>query len=706
MTTKPEWILAVLGLAAIGLFGCSAPAETGSFEGEPSSELTQALVPSTSSEYKLPAGIDPDVLSDRATELWARVYRPITLTAGVRYPVLLFLHGNHSTCGHGSNPRIDDNSQYTTDGTCPSGYVVAPSHNGYTYLATQLASNGYIVVSVNANRGINAAGGVSGDSGLNLARGRLLLKHLTVLSQWDRGVTATPGSLGADFTNHLDLSQVGLLGHSRGGEGARAAYAQYLDVGSPWPARIVTPVSFRGIFEIGPVDGQTSRTLDVSNTHWSVLLPMCDGDVSNLQGVKPFDRVQAFLTESPPGFKSTVTAWGTNHNYYNTEWQQSDSSGCTGTGNPALFSSGPGITGSPEQRTVSSILTKAFFLGNVGVGRDPSQNAIFDPSSAIPSALSSVTRVDRGFTPSPDTSFTQRLEDFINATGTSSFAQPNDASGVSVTHTTLPEHDFTLRGGSISWTSGGSNTYFQTNFAPIGLGFSLVPYNTLDLRVELASSPLNVTPTTDFSVQLVNAQNQRSVARRIAQFVSLTGPVGGPFSPHSMLQTARIPLTAFGMPLNSIRGVRLLFNATASGAIYVTNIRATTSATGFALAPPATIPLRPTLAPAAPAPVAAAAPRVITSGQIVSVGATLASQAAAGGVDIEVSSSTSFPVIDDLFVLRVGGVDVDVSRYPDPADMQRLVFTLDARQYAALRAGDAATVNGGGTLWKLGAYRP
>lgn len=706
MTTKSDWISAVLGLAAIGLFGCSAPAATGDAEEGPSSELVQALVPSTSSEYKLPAAIDPDVLSDRATELWARVYRPLTLAAGVRYPVLLFLHGNHATCGHGSNPRIDDNSQYTSDGTCPSGYVVAPSHNGYTYLATQLAANGYIVVSVNANRGINAAGGVSGDSGLNLARGRLLLKHLTVLSQWDRGVASTPASLGADFSNHLDLNQVGLLGHSRGGEGARAAYVQYLDPGSPWPARIVTPVTFRGIFEVGPVDGQTSRTLDMGNTHWSVLLPMCDGDVSNLQGMKPFDRAQAFAVESPPSFKSTLTAWGTNHNYYNTEWQQSDSSGCTGTGNLALFSSGPGITGSPEQRTVSSILTKAFFLGNVGAAHDSSQNAIFDPSNALPSALTSVTRVDRGFSPSPDTSITQRLEDFINASGTSSFGQPNDTSGATVTHTTLPEHDSTLRGGSISWTSGGANTYFQTNFAPIGLGFSLVPYSTLDLRVELASSPLNVTPTTDFSVQLVNSQNQRSVARRISQFVSLTGPVGGPFGPHSMLQTARIPLLSFGMPLSSIRGVRLLFNATASGAIYVANIRATTSATGFALATPTPIPLKPTGAPTAPPAVAAAVPRVIASGQILSVGSTLAPQAVGGGVDIEVASSTNFPVIDDLFVLHVGGVDVDVSRYPNAADTQRLVFTLSPRQFAALRAGDPATVSGGGTLWQLGSYEP
>jgi hypothetical protein len=107
--------------------------------------------------------------------------------------------------------------------------------------------------------------------------------------------------------NHLDFGQLGLMGHSRGGEGMRAAYNQYLDPGSPWPGQIVTPLDFRGIFEIGPVDGQTSRILDMASTKWSVILPMCDGDVSDLQGVRPFDRSMAFLQELSPSFKSTLT---------------------------------------------------------------------------------------------------------------------------------------------------------------------------------------------------------------------------------------------------------------------------------------------------------------------------------------------------------------------------------------------------------------
>src|SRR5438046_8820504 len=89
----------------------------------------------TSSEYKLPASIDPDVATELATELWARVYRPVSLT-NAPYPLVVFLHGNHATCGRfeGAGPgRLDISVQYTFTGTCPPGFVVAPSPAGYSY---------------------------------------------------------------------------------------------------------------------------------------------------------------------------------------------------------------------------------------------------------------------------------------------------------------------------------------------------------------------------------------------------------------------------------------------------------------------------------------------------------------------------------------------------------------------------------------------
>src|SRR5262249_34468003 len=138
----------------------------------------------------------------------------------------------------------------------------------------------------------------------------------------------------------------------------------------------------------------------------------------------------------------------------------------------------------------------------------------------------------------------------------------------------LPEHDVSLRGGVLAWLSGGPSTYFQTNFAPLGPSLVLYGNDTLELRVDRANSNLNESVSTDFSVQLVDATNTPSAALPISQFVHLTGPVGGPGGLHSMLQTARIPLAAFGVRLENTRGVRLTFDKTPTGAILVANIRA------------------------------------------------------------------------------------------------------------------------------------
>jgi hypothetical protein len=173
--------------------------------------------PITVSEYKLPAGIDPVVSAALATELWARVYRPASLGSS-SHALLVLLHGNHATCGRLAGPgeHFDINVQYTFTGTCPAGFIPVPSHAGYSYLAERLASLGYIVVSINANRGINAAPGVLGDRGLNLARGRLVLRHLQKLGRWNSGAEIPPAGL-SDLVGKIDFSHVGLLGHSRGG---------------------------------------------------------------------------------------------------------------------------------------------------------------------------------------------------------------------------------------------------------------------------------------------------------------------------------------------------------------------------------------------------------------------------------------------------------------------------------------------------------
>src|SRR5262249_47455263 len=158
-----------------------------------------------------------------------------------------------------------------------------------------------------------------------------------------------PPSLGFGLEGLLDFSHVGLMGHSRGGEGIRAAVAQYRDLGSPWPARIGA-VGFEALFEIGPVDGQTtSRILNAEEDSWNVLLPGCYADVFNLAGVRPLDRMIQITTENLSRNKSSFEVYGANHNFYNTEWQQSDATGCLGQ--TPIF---PQLVGSAEQRATAS----------------------------------------------------------------------------------------------------------------------------------------------------------------------------------------------------------------------------------------------------------------------------------------------------------------------------------------------------------------
>jgi hypothetical protein len=672
-------------------------------------EFISTTTATSTVSYKFPAAIDNDVRAGEATEIWAALYRPTTLPSG-RLPLILMLHGNHDTCGTGTNPRDDNDSTYTSTGSCPANYVVTPNHRGYDYIATELASRGYIVVSINANRGITGYydPDPANDPGLILARARLVLKHLQRLSQWNRGTT-TPSSIGVSLNGKLDLTQVGLMGHSRGGEAMRAAYNLYRASGSPWPGRIVDPVTFRGIFEIGPTDGWRG-TENAVGTSRAVLLPMCDGDVGNLEGVVPFDRMMS-LSESSGKPKSTYTVWGANHNYYNTEWQISESGGCTD--HTPMFSSGPGISGSAEQRQSGFQPMLAYFLSTVGNTNAPVDTwfgNVFNPESYWTFSPT----VQRGFTPGLGNASSYMLEDFLRDTGTSSYGIANVHNGIAITHMNLPEHGSTLRGAEIFWYWPG--VYFQTNFANPGSGFNLSSYQTLDLRVErVADTDMNPTYSTDFQVQLVNSNGTVSSGLWVRSYMGggdLTGPVGGPWSYHSMLQTARFPLSAFsGATLNSIRGVRLLFSQEERGRIYVANIRASksTMVAGLTLAATEAAPVsdqpRAPLAkgqtrytPGVGRP--AATKRITDGNQLLSMRQTKDGSS----VQIELGTPTKFRVRDAALVLRIGE-DTVRAGVTTSTDNTRVVFTLDRAAFEALPNGAPVIVRyqpGSDVEWDFG----
>ena len=653
----------------------------------------------TSFEYKTTGVLDTNV-APIPIDIWAKVYIPSGFTG--KLPLIVFLHGNHATCGtfDGFGPaRRDDKINYTLTGTCPDRYVVIPNHLGYEYLAQPLASWGFIVVSINANRGVTAAPGVVGDRGLNLRRGRLVLRHLMQLAALNSDPTSP-------LFGRIDFTHVGLMGHSRGGEGMRAAYEQFRAAGSPWPARIGTPVTFEGLFEIGPVDGQTGprgnpNRLNADGLAWTVLLPNCDGDVFNLQGIKPFDRMLLITSESPARFKATYTVWGTNHDFYNTQWQFSDSPGCLGQ--KRLF---PQLLGSPDQTTISSAAAMAFFRGNIGPGRNPVFNQNFDPEFALPPVVTNITRVDRGYTDSPSSTVTTVFDDFANPPTNTYIAQ-----NVQFAITGISQHDLSQRAGAISWNGGSPKVFLQTNAAS---ALNLATFKTLDFRVARQCHDADCNnpgpqfhTSTNFSIQLVTGSGSAvSGSAQLQDFVSLTGPVGSLVRgagvlPHPMMITARIPLTAFaGADLTQVRGVRFTFDDTNTDQIFVANVRFS-SVSGLSGTSPqlAVLPADDTSLPLD----TTADQNNVSSMKSVPASAAVGGQ---GGVDITLSSNRSFLPGGELLVLQIGSQQFDVSRLGGDGSTNQVTFTLTLDEFAALQQGDPITVQygdgGNGNTWNFG----
>jgi hypothetical protein len=90
--------------------------------------------------------------------------------------------------------------------------------------------------------------------------------------------------------------------------------------------------------------------------------------------------------------------------------------------------------GSPDERTTAIASAVAFFVANVGASKLPDYNRIFNPQFRSPASVANVTRVDRGYTDSPDSSFTSVFDNFTGPTGFNSNGPANSSSNVFVVH--------------------------------------------------------------------------------------------------------------------------------------------------------------------------------------------------------------------------------------------------------------------------------
>jgi hypothetical protein len=239
-------------------------------------------------------------------------------------PVVVFLHGRHSSC-YGPGKANPAGWPCTTSPASTEQRFPIPSFLGYDAPARALASNGYAVVSISANA-INANDNQrAADYGAQ-ARGELILDTLRMLQKADAGesvvyhdaFTDRDVSLGQALTGDVtpagligrfDLHDVGIMGHSRGGEGVVAAST--LNDALP----VKQQFGIKAVLPLAPVDYDR---ISLPNVATATILPYCDGDVENLMG-------QHFVDDSRHGFqddvlRSAVLVMGANHNFFNTVW--------------------------------------------------------------------------------------------------------------------------------------------------------------------------------------------------------------------------------------------------------------------------------------------------------------------------------------------------------------------------------------------------
>jgi hypothetical protein len=256
-------------------------------------------------------------------ELEGRIYLP---TGNGEHPLVIFLHGRHSACYNTTTLKGASNWP------CPAGTAPILSYAGYDDAGEALAADGFTVVSISANA-INANDNqLSPDDGAG-TRGQLVLDTLTMLkaadsgrpvsyhdSATDRDVTLSqalnagratyPGGTlsAAQLVGSMDFDSIGLMGHSRGGEGVVTAGTLNESLPHPW--------NIKSVFALAPIDFTRATLPDVVTT---TLLPYCDGDVSDQQG-------QHFYADSRDGAfdddvaRSDVWVMGTDHDFYNSSW--------------------------------------------------------------------------------------------------------------------------------------------------------------------------------------------------------------------------------------------------------------------------------------------------------------------------------------------------------------------------------------------------
>lgn len=221
---------------------------------------------------------------EKALPLNGRVWMPEG-SSDESYPLILIVHGNH---------LMEDYSDA-----------------GYAYLGELLASRGFIAVSVDENF-LNYSAWTGIPNNDMKVRAWVLLKHLQQIHTFAQ-------SPGTPFFGKVDMSRIGLIGHSRGGQAIAMAADDASWFKSDATLDSVKEFNIRALAAIAPtdkkVDGINAKLKDIN---YLTIQGANDGDVSDFDGDRQYNR--SSFTKGTDFFKASLYVQGANHSQFNTDW--------------------------------------------------------------------------------------------------------------------------------------------------------------------------------------------------------------------------------------------------------------------------------------------------------------------------------------------------------------------------------------------------